>query len=215
MLMKNKNILHEQVEYYRARAQEYDRSISGAAPAFEPAIHKLTQLGKFKQVLELACGTGFWTKHLLQISEHVTAADAAPEMLQIAREHAGDERITYQQLDLFQWQPNETFDLVFFANWLSHVPPEALDEFLNKVRTSLKAGGYIALVDQHAPSEADSAIAKENIYAVRPLEDGREFTIVKAFYDLNELEEKLTKLGFNVTSRKFSETFFFLSGVLK
>jgi demethylmenaquinone methyltransferase/2-methoxy-6-polyprenyl-1,4-benzoquinol methylase len=213
--MKIKKILQEQIEYYRARAQEYDRSISGAVLVFEPAIHMLLQLGTFKQVLELACGTGFWTKHLLQISEHVTAADAAPEMLQIAREHAGDERITYQQLDLFQWQPAKTFDLVFFANWLSHVPPEALDDFLNKVRASLKAGGYIALVDQHAPSEADSAIAQENIYAVRPLEDGREFTIVKAFYDLNELKEKLTKLGFTVTSQKFSETFFFLSGVLK
>lgn len=213
--MKDKNILHEQIEYYRARAQEYDRSISGAISIFEPAIHMLSQLGKFNNVLELACGTGFWTKHLLQISEHVTAADAAPEMLKIAREYAGNERITYQQLDLFQWQPNETFDLVFFANWLSHVPPETLDDFLNKVRASLKVGGCIALVDQHAPSEADSAIAKENIYAVRPLEDGREFTIVKAFYNLNELEEKLTKLGFVVTSQKFSETFFFLSGTLQ
>lgn len=213
--MTDKNILHDQIEYYRARAEEYDRSISGAVAVFEPAITLLTQLGKFKQVLELACGTGFWTKTLLQIGEHVTAADAAPEMLQIAREHVGDERITYQQLDLFQWQPAETFDLVFFANWLSHVPPEALDDFLNKVRASLRAGGCIALVDQHAPSEADSAIAKENIYAVRPLEDGREFTIVKAFYNLSELEEKLTKLGFTVTSHKFSETFFFLSGTLK
>lgn len=213
--MTDKNIFHEQIEYYRARAEEYDRSISGAVTVFEPAIHMLTQLGKFNQVLELACGTGFWTKHLLQISEHVTAADAAPEMLQIAREYVGDDRITYQQLDLFQWQPAETFDLVFFANWLSHVPPEALDGFLNKVHTSLKAGSCIALVDQHAPSEADSAIAKENIYAVRPLEDGRKFTIVKAFYNLNELEEKLTKLGFTVTSQKFSDTFFFLSGTLK
>ncbi len=213
--MTDKRILHEQIDYYRARAQEYDRSISGAVAVFEPATRMLTQLGKFNRVLELACGTGFWTQHLLQIGEHVTAADAAPEMLQIAREHVGDERITYQQLDLFQWQPAETFDLVFFANWLSHVPPEALDDFLNKVRASLRAGGCIALVDQHAPSEADSAIAKEDIYAVRPLEDGREFTIVKAFYNLKELEEKLTKLGFTVTSQKFSETFFFLSGTLK
>lgn len=213
--MTDKNILHEQIEYYRARAEEYDRLISGVVAVFEPAITLLTQLGKFKQVLELACGTGFWTQTLLQIGEHVTAADAAPEMLQIAREHLGDERITYQQLDLFQWQPNETFDLVFFANWLSHVPPEALDDFLNKVRASLRAGGCIALVDQHAPSEADSAIAKEDIYAVRPLEDGREFTIVKAFYNLNDLEDKLTRLGFKVTSQKFSETFFFLSGTLK
>ncbi len=69
--MTDKNILHEQIEYYRARAEEYDRSISGAIDVFKPATIMLTLLGKFNHILELACGTGFWTKTLLQIGEHI------------------------------------------------------------------------------------------------------------------------------------------------
>lgn len=205
-------ILNEQIEYYRARAQEYDESISGAAELFDAGKAMLLKLGRFESILELACGTGFWTEALLTMGDHVTAVDAAPEMLAIARERYGDERIVYQQADLFKWQPSGEYDLVFFANWLSHVPPSALEEFLDKVRKSVRPGGLVALVDQHAPSVADEIIAKDAIYAKRPLEDGREYTIVKAFYDLTMLEETLKSLGFEVSTAKFTETFFFLSG---
>lgn len=205
-------ILNEQIEYYRARAQEYDESISGAVELFEAGKAMLLKLGRFGKILELACGTGFWTGTLLAMGGEVTAVDAAPEMLAIARERYGDERITYQQADLFKWEPVGEYDLVFFANWLSHVPPATLDDFLSKVRRSVHPGGFVALVDQHAPSVADEIIAKNDIYAKRPLEDGREFTIVKAFYNLAFLEDRLKALGFEVTTTKFTETFFFLSG---
>lgn len=208
-------ILNEQIEYYRARAKEYDESIASAFELFEAGKALLLRLGHFDHVLELACGTGFWTETLLKLGGHVTALDAAPEMLVIARERLGNEPVTFQQADLFHWQPAQQYDLVFFANWLSHVPPNSVDDFLQKVKHAVKPGGSIAIVDQHAPSDADSAIAKEDIYAVRPLEDGRQFTIVKAFYDLAELEEKLRVLGFETITNKFTETFFFLSGTLR
>lgn len=205
-------ILNEQIEYYRARAQEYDESISGAVELFEAGKAMLLKMGRFERILELACGTGFWTETLLAMGGHVTAVDAAPEMLGIARKRYGDERISYQEADLFKWEPSGEYDLVFFANWLSHVPPAALDEFFSKVQRSVRPGGFVALVDQHAPSVADEIIAKDKIYAKRPLEDGREFTIVKAFYNLALLENKLKAHGFEVSTTKFTETFFFLSG---
>ncbi len=69
-----------------------------------------------------------------------------------------------------------------------------------------------AIADQHAPSADDKNVAKADIYATRPLSDGREFTIVKAFYDLADLEKKLEGLGFEVRVDKFTDTFFFLTG---
>ncbi|MBL8062013.1 MAG: class I SAM-dependent methyltransferase [Anaerolineales bacterium] len=205
-------ILNEQIEYYRARAKEYDQSISSAVELFEAGKGMLLNLGNFDQILELACGTGFWTETLTKMGGEVTAVDAAPEMLQIARERLGEKGITYQQADLFKWEPEREYDLVFFANWLSHVPPSALETFLSRVQRAVRPDGYLAIVDQYAPSVADEIIAKDDFYAKRPLEDGREFTIVKAFYNLNLLEGKLNNLGFEVSTTKFTETFFFLSG---
>jgi demethylmenaquinone methyltransferase/2-methoxy-6-polyprenyl-1,4-benzoquinol methylase len=209
--MKSK-ITDEQIQYYRARAGEYDESTASFADVFAPAKSMLKELGRFDQILELACGTGFWTETLLSMGNTVTAVDAAAEMLEIARKRLGEGRITYQQADLFHWEPAQEYDLVFFANWLSHVPPESLDDFLSKVRRSVRAGGQIAIVDQYAPSNDDKSAAKADIYATRPLSDGREFTIVKAFYDLAELEKKLEGLGFEVRANKFIDTFFFLAG---
>ena len=208
--MQNK-ILIDQINYYRARADFYDESISSGLETFEVGKSLLLKLGKFDQILELACGTGVWTETLLKMGNHVTAVDAAPEMLKIAKEKCGDERITYQQADLFNWNPDAAYDLVFFANWLSHVPPNTIDDFLNKVKKSLNKNGQIAFVDQHAPSDADKAIAEKDIYAKRPL-IGQEFTIIKVFYDLGDLQKKLEGLGFEVSAKKFGENFFLMVG---
>jgi len=211
----NNSILEEQIEYYRARAQEYDESIAGVSDLLESGRNLLLKLGKFDSILELACGTGIWTETLLQMGSEVTAVDAAPEMLAIAQKKLGVERIKYQQADLFHWEPAQQYDLVFFANWLSHVPPTALDDFLGKVQRSVHPGGQIAIIDQYQPSDSDRQVAKENIYATRPIEDGRQFTIVKAFYDLHQLNHKLEQLGFEVNTHKFTDTFFFLAGKRK
>jgi demethylmenaquinone methyltransferase/2-methoxy-6-polyprenyl-1,4-benzoquinol methylase len=146
------------------------------------------------------------------MGNEVTAVDAAPEMLALARKRLGDERITYQQADLFHWEPTQQYDLIFFANWLSHVPPEALDEFLSQVQRSIRPVGQIAMIDQYLPSAVDRQVAREDIYATRPIGDGRQFTIVKAFHDLDYLRQKFEALKFEVSIVKFGDTFFFLTG---
>ena len=211
----NDPILDEQIEYYRARAREYDESLAEATDLLAPGKTLLLNLGKFDSILELACGTGIWTETLLQMGGRVIAMDAAPEMLEIARQKLGEERIQYQQADLFHWQPDRQYDLVFFANWLSHVPPDGLDMFLSKVQRSVQPGGCMAMIDQHRPSASDRRIAKDDIYATRPIQDGRQFTIVKAFYDSAYLQRKFEALGFAVHINKFTGTFFFLAGKTK
>jgi ubiquinone/menaquinone biosynthesis C-methylase UbiE len=219
------DVLKEQVAYYRARAGEYEESLveflransdEGKRAKEEPgtlerAAHLLQQMGTFERVLELACGTGLWTRILLQIGRHVTAIDAAPEMLSLARQKVGDASVHFEQADLFTWEPAQEYDLVFFAFWLSHVPPEALDTFLARVRRTVRPGGRLVIIDEYAPTVEDQLIAKEDIYALRPLRDGRTFTIVKVFYDLNTLQEKLAQSGFEVKIERLDSIFFFLS----
>jgi demethylmenaquinone methyltransferase/2-methoxy-6-polyprenyl-1,4-benzoquinol methylase len=88
-------------------------------------------MGPFEQVLELACGTGIWTQALLSIGREITAVDAAPEMLEINAWKVANTRVRYQCADLVTWEPDRQYDLVFCAFWLPHVPPNALDAFLD------------------------------------------------------------------------------------
>ena len=70
------DIRHEQIAYYRAQAQEYDELAERSEElkgTFALAKDLLMQPGPFEQVLELACGTGTWTRVLLQIGRHITS----------------------------------------------------------------------------------------------------------------------------------------------
>jgi ubiquinone/menaquinone biosynthesis C-methylase UbiE len=205
----NDAVLQEQIAYYRARAQEFTYELQGELAG---ALRLLQQMGPFEQVLELACGTGIWTHVLLTIGREITAVDAAPEMLEINARKLADARVRYQRADLFTWEPEQQYDLVFFAFWLSHVPPDALDVFLEKVQRAVRPGGHLIIVDQYAPTDEDRLVAKEGIYAARPVADGRTFTIVKVFYDLTDLKERLSHLGFEVVDHDLGEVFFLLSG---
>ena len=219
------DILKEQMAYYRARAAEYDESLikfhrlasaesqetDQEPDVIEKGTYLLRQMGSFEQVLELACGTGIWTRLLFQVGRDVTAVDAAPEMLSLARQKVDSASVRFEQADLFTWEPEQEYDLVFFAFWLSHVPPEALDAFLDKARRAVRPGGRMVIIDQDVPTDEDQQIAKADIYAARPLLDGRIFTIIKVFYDPNTLQEKLHHLGFDVTVERLDTISFFLS----
>lgn len=211
------HILDEQIRYYRARAREYDETAGADASlqeSFARAEELLRRGAPFERVLELASGTGTWTRVLLPLAREITAVDAAPEMLALAQEKLADQRVQYQQANLFQWEPAGEYDLVFFANWLSHVPPDKLAPFLARATRAVRAGGYLALLDQYAPRLEDRQIMQTgedgHTYARRTLNAGESFTIVKMFYDLPLLQSTFAELGFQATLYPLDESFFFL-----
>jgi demethylmenaquinone methyltransferase/2-methoxy-6-polyprenyl-1,4-benzoquinol methylase len=194
-------ILAEQKRYYAERAPEYDdwwyrrgrytrdseqerRWLLDVAELEE----RLRSFGPRGDVLELAAGTGIWTRRLVPAADRVVAVDANAETLALNTPAA--ELVV---ADIFSWQPPQQFDVVFFSFWLSHVPEERFAEFWALVRSALKADGRVFLIDS-GPPEA----AREGELQVRQLADGREFTIVKRFWQPDELAQRLAGLGFQL-----------------
>jgi len=166
-LTKDESLIEEQIAYYRARAREYDErlkrlnrymSLGGelTGPTGDPddgreialALDRLNRLLPVRHVLELACGTGWWTQHLAQRAERVTAVDAAPEMLALNRKRVAASNVDYVLEDILSWAPDRHYDLVFFAFWLSHVPKGRFEAFWHLVRESLVPGGHFFFIDE-------------------------------------------------------------------
>jgi 2-polyprenyl-3-methyl-5-hydroxy-6-metoxy-1,4-benzoquinol methylase len=223
------NILQQQIEYYRARAKEYDewfyrKGRYDRSPEInqrwfnEVAAIKNTlhQIGVVDDILELASGTGIWTQELLRIGKKITAIDASEEMIAINRSKLNSLSVEYHLIDLFTWQPDTEYDLVFFAFWLSHVPPKLLDSFLTKVYQSVRVGGQVFIIDSsfEPTSTANNHILEDdgNIYKTRKLNDGQEFQIVKIFYQPDELHNKLKKVGFQVEVKVTNNYFIYAQG---
>ncbi|HEY2310822.1 MAG TPA: class I SAM-dependent methyltransferase [Gaiellaceae bacterium] len=199
----------EQKRYYAERAPEYDdwwyrrgrfeleperlaRWRDDAAEA-ENALEALAPLG---DVLELASGTGIWTRRLVELADRVVAVDANAETLALNTSEA-----ELVQADVFDWRPAETFDLVFFSFWLSHVPEERFDEFWKLVRAALAPGGRVFLVDSAAGDGAHTGTDQDGWEETRSLADGRTFRIVKRRWSPAELAACVRPLGFDLDLR--------------
>ena len=189
-------LLAEQRAYYRARAGEYDATYPlderADADARRQLLSELEAHAPYGRVLELACGTGQWTAELARHASAVTAVDSSPEALAICDRRVPD--ASYVHADLFAWRPEERYDLVFFAAWLSHVPPQRFDNFWTLVADCLAPGGTVFVIDE-LPSAAAVEHTVDADVVERRLTTGREYRAVKVFYEPGDLRRRLAALG--------------------
>ncbi|MDQ1481009.1 MAG: hypothetical protein QOI44_1870 [Actinomycetota bacterium] len=212
-------LIASQREFYDLRAPDFgddavpDRRVSGnmAGAVARALVDEFAPTG---DVLELACGSGAFTRELVRHARTVTAVDGSVRMLQRNRREVDDSRVTYVNADIFEWQPDRRYDGVFFGFWLSHVPPANFDRFWALVRSSLGPGGRVAFVDEddRGAMNDDISVVDGVPVASRTLRDGRRFDVVKLYWDPTELQDRLAALGWQVEVRRVGETFVYGSG---
>jgi demethylmenaquinone methyltransferase/2-methoxy-6-polyprenyl-1,4-benzoquinol methylase len=205
---KDDNLLAEQIAYYRAGAREYDRPYVERED-LQRLLAVADDLPIVGDVLELACGTGQWTPLLAARARSVTALDTAAEALALARARTASSSVQFIQADVFEWEPPRRYDTVFFAFWLSHVPPTRLPDFWNTVAAMLTPGGKAVFIDD-GPAEAagEDVLVDQPVPAVlRRLDDGSRYRIVKVFHDARVLTGDLTALGWSARVRTMEGNF--------
>jgi len=147
------------------------------------ALKKFNPQGR---VLEIACGTGWWTQELLKYADSITALDPSPEVLEINQKKLNSLIVRYVQADIFAWKPKVQYDVVFFSFWISHVPPKLFKKFWNIVHSALTPDGRVFFIDNFQ-SEKDLMAGKQfkglrSIVSLRKVKDEREFNVIKIFY---------------------------------
>lgn len=75
-------------DYYGARAAEYERIYAREDVDYQQELAMLADIVKKQvtgsRVLEVACGTGYWTQFMAETAKHIVGVDVRPEVLQIA-----------------------------------------------------------------------------------------------------------------------------------
>jgi SAM-dependent methyltransferase len=198
-------LLDEMKRYYAERAPEYDdwwfrrgryardaererRWLRDVAELEE----RLRAFAPAGDILELAAGTGIWTRRLVPTADKVVAVDANAETLALNTPAA-----ELVAADVFAWRPPQQFDVVFFSFWLSHVPEERFAEFWALVASALRPGGRVFLIDSAAGSPVHLERGDSG-FEQRQLSDGREFTIVKRYWSPHDLAAAVAPLGFRL-----------------
>lgn len=201
-------LIDEQIAYYGARAGEYDATFRGSHdPELVRALDAFAPSGS---VLELAAGTGAWTESVLRHPvSRLVALDASPQMLERHARRIDDPRLERQIVDLFTWEPTETFDVVTFAFWLSHVPPARFSDFWARVGRALTPGGRVLFVDQDRRGMTFEAPSSDPDYPTveRTLLDGRVMRAIKIYHRPDHLEKALRTLGWEISVREAGSGF--------
>ncbi|MBC5765750.1 class I SAM-dependent methyltransferase [Ramlibacter albus] len=174
--------------YYRSRAPEYDQVY--AKPERQQDLRAieawLPTVFAGKRVLEVACGTGYWTQFIAPAASGVLAVDSSPETMRIAATRPGVANVQFVEGDAYRLPEAGTpFEAAFAGFWISHVPRQRVEGFLVGLRARLAHGATVVLLDNRFVPGSSTPIAETdadgNTYQQRPLADGSTHRVLKNF----------------------------------
>ena len=173
--------------YYAARASAYDDVYR--KPERQADLREIEQwlpsVVAGGKLLEVACGTGYWTQLLAPAASAVVAIDSAVETLRIAEKRVRTGNVEFRVGDAYALPLGEGFDAAFAGFWFSHVPLERQREFLLELNAALRPGAKVVLLDNRFVQGSSSPIAEQdaigNTYQIRKLGDGSTHRVLKNF----------------------------------
>jgi SAM-dependent methyltransferase len=190
-------------EYYARRAEEYERIY--AMPERQSDLKQLREVlvafGAGRRLLEIACGTGYWTEAVACDAALVVATDAVEEVLAVARDKGlPANRVTFLCADAFKLDmvPGD-FDGAFAGFWWSHLARADLAAFLIHLHRHLGPGRQMLFFDNKFVAGSSTPISRRdrpgNSYQQRVLSDGTTHEILKNFPSTLEIRRQILDTG--------------------
>ena len=193
--------------YYSKRAAEYERIYDKPERQHELEWlrHRVPQVLRGRNVLEVACGTGYWTQFIAREAAHVYACDINDAVLDIAREKplaAG--KATFARADAVTLEGvPEGCDAAFAGFWWSHVKKSDLAKFVQNLASKLTPGAVVAILDNRYAEGSSTAISRRdaegNTYQIRHLPNGEEYEVLKNFPTAEELADAVRPVAREAT----------------
>jgi ubiquinone/menaquinone biosynthesis C-methylase UbiE len=184
----------EMQAYYAARAPYYDAVYLKPERANDIAFlpHHLSSRLANRSVLEVACGTGFWTQHIAPHAQRLVATDGTAEPLEFAKLRPAASTVTFSQVDAYHLPADlGQFSGAFAGLWFSHVPIEARTQFLQSLHARLEPGARVLFLDNSSIQCRELPITETddqgNTYQHRQLKDGSMHRVLKNFPTQAEL----------------------------
>ncbi len=196
--------------YYARRAAEYERiyarperqaDLAQMCTAIEDAFSG-------RRVLDVACGTGYFTRHAARRARSVSGIDANEETLAIARSK-GLANAEFVLGDAYALpQAREPYDAALVTFWWSHIPLSRIEEFGRALHRLLAPGATVLMADNTYVEGNSTSISRTdeggNTYQTRTLENGERYEVLKNFPTLGELTAWGERFGTDVTVRFLS-----------
>lgn len=194
------------LDYYARRAQEYEHVYQKPERQQKLALLKayLIKLLAGRDVLEVACGTGYWTAFLAPFTRSMLATDAAAEVLDVARAKAYPPgRVRFEKADAYALDAvTGDFNGGLAGFWWSHIQKIRRADFLKGFHGRLQPGAMVVFIDNQYVEGSNTPISGAdedgNTYQDRRLADGSHHRVLKNFPTEAELRDMVGEVGVDV-----------------
>jgi len=196
-------------DYYGARALEYEQIYDREDANYQQELaltgQVLKELARDRSVLEIACGTGYWTNIAAGTAKRIVAVDIRPEVIAIARQkNLPPEKVTFAEGDAYKLDRlSGTFDFGLANFWFSHVPKNKIGAFLTGLHKRLTPGATVFIADNvYVEGRGGQLVRKdgsEDTYKIRQLSDGSAHEILKNYYSYEQLRDLFEPVAKDVT----------------
>ena len=183
--------------YYSRRAGEYEQVYQKPErqQELEWLRRRIPEVFAGRTVLEVACGTGYWTQYIARKARMVHACDINEAVLEIARDKPIPRaRVSFFKADAVSLEGVPAgCDAAFAGFWWSHVKKSGIQQFVRNLSARLEPGSVVAILDntffEGSSTPVSRRDAEGNTYQMRKLANGEEFEVLKNFPTADELAE--------------------------
>lgn len=196
--------------YYQSRAREYEAIYDKPERQDDIAALKrwLAHRTSGARVLEVACGTGYWTAVAAPVASAILATDINSAPLDIARAKSLGAHVTFQQADAYDLPTSQQpCDVAMAHFWWSHVLIADQNRFLQHVSERLGKGARLLMIDNRYVAGSSTPIARQdadgNCYQLRRLSDGSTYEVLKNFPSPDDVRRALGTVATTVEVTEF------------
>jgi len=192
----------DMVKYYRDRAKEYEQVYEWRDPHRQQEQERLgremREAFKGRSVLDIGCGTGYWTQKIGMTAHRITGIDINEAVLEIARSKTYGCPTEFKAMNAYDMKfPPDAFTGALATFWLSHVHRKDMDGWIDHMHSVLAPGARVFIADNtYIEGVGGRLITKEgdtNTYKLRTLNDGSQHLIVKNYFTADELVELFSR----------------------
>lgn len=157
-----------------------------------------------QRVLEIACGTGYWTQYISRAANTILAIDINESVLQIAQTKEYHCKVTFEESNMYDLKHiKQRYDACFGGFIWSHIPKQNLQLFIQTLKAKVEDTGTIIFIDNQFVKFSSTAIDSTdnfgNSYQIRHLPDGTRHKVMKNFPTDIDIEHLANKTGLKIS----------------
>jgi demethylmenaquinone methyltransferase/2-methoxy-6-polyprenyl-1,4-benzoquinol methylase len=185
------------VDYYEARACQFETVYDRPERQADLRVLRnwLAQEARGLTLLEVACGSGYWTRVAATTAKAILATDCNPSPLELARSKNLGPHVAFVRADAFALPTQGShFDGGMAHFWWSHVSLGDRQVFLKHFASKLRNQAKLVMIDNNFAAGSTAISRRDalgNTYQRRRLASGEEYEILKNFPTDEELRRSL------------------------